>query len=136
MPVYWLVKTEPGDYSFEQLVADRRTVWDGVANNLALKHLRYMKPGDKILIYHTGKERAIVGIAEVLSGPYQDPGSRDPKRVVVQIKPDRKLPYPVPLAEIKNNKTFKDFELVTMSRLSVMPVKEVYWHTILGMGGL
>ncbi len=136
MPAYWLLKTEPGEYSFDQLVVDRRTVWDGVANNLALKYLRNMKVGDKAFIYHTGTERAIVGIAEIISNPYRDPESKDPKRVVVNLKPDRKLPYPVPLSEIKNNKTFKDFDLVKLSRLSVMPVKNVYWHIILGMGGL
>jgi len=136
MPAYWLLKTEPGEYSFDQLVVDRRTVWDGVANNLALKYLRNMKVGDKAFIYHTGTERAIVGIAEIISNPYRDPESKDPKRVVVNLKPDRKLPYPVPLSEIKNNKTFKDFDLVKLSQLSVMPVKNVYWHIILGMGGL
>lgn len=136
MPAYWLLKTEPEEYSFDQLVADRRTIWDGIANNLALQHLRKMKKGDKVLIYHTGTERAVVGIAEVARGPFQDPGSSDPKRVVVELKPIRKLPQPVPLAEIKNNKTFKDFELVKISRLSVMPVKHIYWQTILGMGGL
>jgi predicted RNA-binding protein with PUA-like domain len=136
MPAYWLLKTEPEEYSFDQLVADRRTIWDGVANNLALQHIRKMKKGDRLLIYHTGTERAVVGIAEVTRGSFKDPNSSDPKHVVVEVKPIRKLPYPVPLAEIKNNKTFNDFELVKISRLSVMPVKHIYWQTILGMGGL
>jgi predicted RNA-binding protein with PUA-like domain len=136
MPAYWLLKTEPEQYSFDQLVADRRTGWDGIANNLALQNLRKMRKGDRALIYHTGNERAVIGIAEVISNPYQDPEANDKKRMVVKLKPVRKLPYPVPLIEIKNNKTFKDFELVKNSRLSVMPVKEIYWKTILGMGGL
>ncbi len=136
MSGYWLLKTEPEEYSFDQLVADRRTVWDGVSNNLALKYLRKMKMGDKVLVYHTGNERAVVGIAEVMSNPYPDPDADDDKQVVIKIKPIRKLPYPVPLADIKGNKTFKDFELVRISRLSVVPVKKIYWSTILGMGGL
>jgi len=136
MPAFWLIKTEPEEYSFEQLVADRRTVWDGVENNLALKYMKCMRIGDKVLIYHTGTERAIIGIAEVISNPYPDPEVNDPNRVVIKLKPDRKLPHPVPLSEIKNNKTFKDFELVKISRLSVMPVKDLYWYTILGMGDL
>jgi predicted RNA-binding protein with PUA-like domain len=136
MPAYWLIKTDPDEYSFDQLVADRRTVWDGVLNNLALQYLRKMKKGDKALIYHTGAERAIVGVAEVIGNAYRDPSSNDEKSVVVNIKPVRKLPYAVPLSEIKNNKTFKDFELVKISRLSVMPVKDIYWKTILGMSGL
>lgn len=136
MAGYWLLKTEPDEYSFDQLVADRRTVWDGVANNLALQYLRKMKKGDRVLIYHTGKERAIIGIAEAISGPYADPEANDEKRVVINIKPVQKLPYAVSLAHIKGNKTFNDFELVKFSRLSVMPVKDLYWGTILRMGGL
>jgi len=136
VPSYWLLKTEPDEYSFDQLVADRRTVWDGVANNLALQHLRKMKIGDKVLFYHTGNERAVVGVAEVLTNAYPDPNLKDKKRVVVNIKPDRKLPYAVPLAEIKSNHTFNDFDLVKIPRLSVMPVKAIYWNTILSMGGL
>jgi predicted RNA-binding protein with PUA-like domain len=136
MPLYWLLKTEPDEYSFDQLVADRRTVWDGVSNNLALQHIRKMKIGDKVLIYHTGKERAVVGIAEVITNPYPDLNLNDKKRVVVNIKPDRKLPYPVSLAEIKSNQTFKDFDMVKIPRLSVMPLKDIYWNTILSMGGL
>lgn len=136
MVAYWLLKTEPAEYSFDQLVADRRTTWDGVSNNLALKYMRAMEKGDKALIYHTGRERAIIGIAEILSAPYQDPSVKDARRVVVDIKPVRKLPRPVSLAELRDNKTFRDFELLRNSRLSVMPVKEMYWKTILGMGGL
>lgn len=136
MPSYWLLKTEPDEYSFDQLVADRRTVWDGVANNLALQHLRKMKTGDKVLFYHTGNERAVVGIAEVIKNPYPDPNLKDKKRVVVNIKPDRKLPHAVALADIKSNETFKDFDLIKIPRLSVMPVKAIYWNTILSMGGL
>jgi predicted RNA-binding protein with PUA-like domain len=136
MPSYWLLKTEPDDYSFEQLVSDRRTIWDGVANNLAQQHMRAMQKGDRVLIYHTGKERSVVGIAEVTRKPFPDPTSENPKHVAVEIKSIRKLPYPVKLADIKNNRTFDDFELVTITRLSAMPVKPLYWKTITGMGGL
>jgi predicted RNA-binding protein with PUA-like domain len=136
MPAYWLLKTEPDEYSFEQLVSDRRTIWDGVANNLAQKHMRAMQKGDRVMIYHTGKERSVVGIAEVSRKPFPDPVSENPNHVAVEIKSVRKLPVPVKLSDIRNNRTFDDFELVINSRLSVMSVKPLYWKTITGMGGL
>ncbi len=128
----WLLKTEPDCYSFSDLERDRKTVWDGVANNLALKYLRQIKKGDLAIIYHTGDERAAVGIAEVISDPYVDPKLNDPKLVVVDVRPKRRLPRPVTLAEVKSNPKLKDFLLVTMARLSVMPVTESQWAAMTG----
>src|SRR5580704_17616457 len=118
----WLFKEEPGHYSLEDLVRDKRTVWDGVENNLALKHLRSVKKGDRVLYYHTGTEKAVVGVMEVVKGPYRDPARDDDRLVVVDVKPVRRLNRPVSLAEIKSNPKFADFALVRISRLSVMPV--------------
>jgi len=130
MPNYWLLKTEPSTYSFADLEREKRAVWDGVANALALKHLRSMKRGDLAFIYHTGDERQIVGIAEVTSDPYPDPKEDDPKLAVVDLKPRERLPRPVTLAEIKATPSFQDFELVRMGRLSVMPVSNSRWQEL------
>jgi len=126
----WLLKTEPGDYAWTDLVRDRRTVWDGVANNAALKHMRSVRAGDRALIYHTGDERAAVGIAEVVSDPYPDPTAGDPRLVVFDVKPLEALPRPVTLAEVKADPAFAGFELARQPRLSVMPVAEVHWRRI------
>ena len=131
----WLFKTEPSAYSFQQLVKDKRTVWDGVKNNLALKHLAGIKKGDSILIYHTGDEKAAVGVARALSEPYPDPAKKDPKLKVVEIEPDKALPRPVTLAEMKANAKLRTFDLVRLPRLSVMPVSEEQWRIIEGMSG-
>ncbi|HEY9869189.1 MAG TPA: EVE domain-containing protein [Candidatus Obscuribacterales bacterium] len=125
---YWLLKTDPDTYSFDDLEREKKTVWDGVSNNLALKYLREMKKGDLALIYHTGDEKCVVGIAEIVSDPYPDPKQSDPKLAVVDIKPSRRLPRAVSLAEIKANKAFQDFLLVKMGRLSVMPVSQQQWE--------
>jgi predicted RNA-binding protein with PUA-like domain len=130
MPNYWLLKTEPSVYSFADLERDGRTVWDGVTNPLALKHLRAMKRGDLAFIYHTGDERQIVGIAEVTSDPFPDPKAKDPKLVVVELKPRERLARPVTLAEIKGRKEFADFPLVRMGRLSVVPVSAERWKLL------
>jgi len=122
MPNHWILKTEPSTYSFDQLERENTAVWDGVKNNLALKHIRQMTPGDRVLIYHTGDERAIVGMAEVVSVPYPDPKKKDPKLVVVDLKAAGRLPQPVPLAAIKADKAFADLALVRMGRLSVVPL--------------
>jgi predicted RNA-binding protein with PUA-like domain len=127
---YWLFKEEPDHYSFDQLFRDKRAVWSGVKNNLALKHLRSIKEGDRALYYHTGKEKAVVGIMEVVKGPYPDPTQDDPHLVVVDVKPVRRLDRPVSLAEIKANSKFADFALVRISRLSVMPVTATQWNEI------
>lgn len=127
----WLLKTEPTTYSFDDLVRDGKTVWDGVSNPVALKHLRSMKKGDGILIYHTGNEKAIVGLARVVSAPYPDPRSKDPRLVVVEIAPGRKFERPVTLQEVKADKAFTGFELVRIPRLSVMPVPDSLERRIL-----
>jgi len=130
MPNRWLFKTEPSAYSFQQLVKDKRTVWDGVKNNLALKHLREIKRGDAIIVYHTGDEKAAVGVARALSGSYPDPAKKDPKLKVVEIEPDKALARPVTLAEMKANAKLKNFDLVRLPRLSIMPVSEEQWKII------
>ena len=127
---YWLFKEEPDHYSLEDLIRDKRAVWDGVENNLALKHLRSVKKGDHVLYYHTGKEKAVVGVMEVVKGPYPDPASNEPRLVVVDVKPVRRLNRPVSLSEIKSNPRFADFALVRISRLSVMPVTDQQWAEI------
>jgi len=119
----WLFKTEPGDYSYADLERDGHTVWDGVGNNWALKNLRQVKAGDRALIYHTGKDKAVMGEAKVVSAPYADPELDDPRRVVVDVEPVRAWSRPVTLAEVKADPVFADFALVRFSRLSVMPVE-------------
>jgi len=127
---YWLFKEEPSHYSFDDLVGDNKTVWAGIENNLALIHLRNVTNGDCVFLYHTGDEKAVVGIMEVTKGCYQDPKRNDPRLVVVDVKPVSKLARPVTLAEIKANRKFADFELVKNSRLSVMPVTREQWAEI------
>ena len=126
----WLLKTEPDCYNFSDLERDKKTIWDGVSNNLALKYLRQMKNGDRAFIYHTGDERQVVGIADVVSDPYVDPAQNDPKLAVVDIKARKRLPRPVSLGQIKGNEKLQDFLLVKMSRLSVMPVTDEQWEII------
>jgi len=135
MPQYWLLKTEPSDYSYADLNRDGKTVWDGVSNNLALKHLRNIKAGDWAFLYHTGKERALVGIAEVISDPYPDPKKSNVKLVVVDVKAREELPQSVSLADVKADSEFSDFLLVRLSRLSVMPVTPPQWNRLLAMAG-
>lgn len=129
----WLMKTEPGTYSYDHLERDGKAVWDGVSNPVALKHIRSMKKGDQVLLYHTGDEKSIVGIAEVTSEPYADPKAKDPRLTVVNLKPVRKLANPVSLVAVKGEKIFKDFELVRIPRLSVMPVPTNLWRYIMQM---
>jgi predicted RNA-binding protein with PUA-like domain len=126
----WLFKTEPTAYSFQQLEKDKRTVWDGVKNSLALKHLAGVKRGDWILIYHTGDEKAAVGVARALSGAYPDPAKKEPKLLVVEVEPVKALPRPITLAEMKANPRLAKFDLLRLPRLSVMPVSEEQWKAI------
>jgi predicted RNA-binding protein with PUA-like domain len=126
----WLFKEEPDHYSLEDLFRDKRAVWDGIENNLALKHLRSVTKGDRVLYYHTGTEKAVVGVMEVVKGPYGDPTRDDARFVVVDVKPVFRLDRPVSLAEIKSNPRFADFALVRNSRLSVMPVTDEQWTEI------
>jgi predicted RNA-binding protein with PUA-like domain len=126
----WLFKTEPGAYSFHQLEKDKRTVWDGVKNNLALKHLSQVKKGDLVLIYHTGDEKSAVGIAQALTEAYPDPTKKDPKLLVIDIESISALPRPVTLAEMKANNKLGKFDLLRLPRLSIMPVSEEQWKII------
>ncbi len=128
----WLMKTEPETYSYDDLVREGKTVWDGVTNPLALKHIRSMQKGDRVLVYHTGSEKAVIGIAEVVGNPAAP--KRDLKLAVVEIKAVAKLKSPVTLQAIKANKLFAAFELVRLPRLSVMPVSRALWEKIVKMG--
>ncbi len=129
----WLLKSDPEHYSFADLVRDGQTVWDGVSNNLALKNLRAMRRGDLAIIYHTGDERAAVGIADVASDPYPDPKQKDPRLVVVDLRAKEELPRPVTLEEMKKRTALKDFDLLRLPRLSVMPVSEAQWKVVLAL---
>lgn len=131
---YWLAKQEPSGprgYNFENLKKDKKTVWDGVHNNLALKHMKNMDKGDQVLFYHTGTERQAVGIMEIISKPYPNPKEDNERFIVVDVKYKKPLKRPVTLDEMKNQKKFKDWELIRISRLSVMPVPKDIWETIL-----
>ena len=131
MAARWLLKTEPSSYSWAQLERDRRTVWDGVRNALALKHLAAMEKGDEVFVYHTGDEKAVVGVARVVRGAYQDPKAGDARMVVVDLEPDRALPRPVTLSELRGNAKLAGFDLLRLPRLSVMPVSAAQWTEIL-----
>jgi predicted RNA-binding protein with PUA-like domain len=131
----WLVKSDPETYAFDDLVRERRARWDGVANALALRHLAAMRPGDEVLVYESGKVKAVVGRARVVSAPYPDPAADDPKLVVVDLEAGARLARPVPLADVRADPAFAAFELVRQSRLSVMPVPGEHWKRLLAMGG-
>ena len=135
MPGFWIVKTEPSTYSYDDLARQKTAVWDGVKNNLALKYLRQMKPGDQVLVYHTGDEKAVVGLAEATSEAYPDPKQKDPKLAVVDLRAVERLPQAVPLAEIKRDRTFADLALVRIGRLSVMPASAGQFNQLLKLGG-
>ena len=126
----WLFKEEPTHYSFDDFVREKRTVWSGVKNPLAQKHLRSVKKGDRIFYYHTGNEKSVVGIAKALTDSYPDPKDKSGKLAVVDVAPVTKLRRPVTLAEIKARAFFRDFPLVRISRLSVMPVSDREWSEI------
>lgn len=129
----WLFKEEPTHYNFADLERDRKTRWEGVKNPLAQKHLSQVKKGDRIFYYHTGKEKAVVGIARAISDAYLDPGKEGGRSYVVDIEPVRRLPGPVTLASVKAKPAFKDFALVRLPRLSVMPVTDSQWQAIESM---
>jgi len=130
----WLFKEEPSHYSFADLQRDRKALWTGVSNALARKHLRQVQVGDRVLYYHTGKEKAVVGVMRVTGGPRPDPDEEDPKSVAVEVEPVRALERAVPLAEIKEDPLLADWDLVRISRLSVMPVTEEQWKRIEELG--
>jgi predicted RNA-binding protein with PUA-like domain len=133
MPNHWILKTDTDTYSFDDLAREHRAVWDGVSNALALKHIRSMAKGDQVLIYHSGDEKALIGLARVASAPYPDPKQDDPKLVVVDIEAGTRLARPVTLAEVKADPAFADLALVRMSRLSVIPVSEAHWKRLLAL---
>ena len=126
----WLLKTEPSAYSFDQLERDRRTTWDGVKNAMALKNMREIARGDRLLIYHTGDEKAVIGVAKALSDGYPDPKQKDEKAAVVDLAPVERLKRPVTLHELKARPSLRDFPLVRLPRLSAMPVSAAEWKEI------
>lgn len=126
----WLFKEEPSNYNFDTFVKDKSTVWSGVKNPVAQKHLHAVKKGDRIFYYHTGDEKQIVGIAKALGDAYADPDDPTGKASVVDIGPVKKLGRAVTLKEIKADPFFGDFALVRISRLSVMPVTDTQWNRI------
>jgi predicted RNA-binding protein with PUA-like domain len=130
---HWLFKSDPDTYGWPELAKDKHAVWDGVSNPVALRNLRSCKKGDQVFIYHTGDEKAIIGIAEITKEAYPDPKKKEDKLVVVEIKAIKKIGRPVALSEIKAQKDFADFALVRLPRLSVMPVDEKQWRKILSM---
>jgi len=133
---YWLLKSEPSSYSWDQLVADGRTHWNGVRNAQALNNLRAMKPGDRAFFYHSNEGKEIVGIAEIIKEAYPDPSDKTGKFVCVDIKADKPLKTPVTMAAIKADKKLADMALVKYSRLSVQPVTSEEWKAVCKMGGL
>ena len=129
-PMNFLFKEEPSNYSFDALVKDKQTTWSGVKNPVAQKNLRSVTKGDRIFYYHTGDEKSVVGIAKALGDAYPDPTDNTGKAHVVDVGPVKKLARPVTLKEIKADPFFKDFALVRISRLSVMPVSDAEWARI------
>ena len=127
---YWLFKAEPDHYSFEDLERDGSAVWEGVRNALARQNLRKVKRGERILYYHTGKEKAVVGEMKAVGNAMQDPQNADPKAVVVKVEAVRRWPRPVTLKEIRQDPDLAQWDLVRNSRLSVMPVTEAQWRRV------
>jgi predicted RNA-binding protein with PUA-like domain len=132
----WLFKEEPNHYSYSDLERDGSAIWSGVTNALARQNLRKVKPGDRVLYYHTGQERAIVGEMRVTKGPMPDPDIPDPKSVAVEVEPVRPWPEPVGLDKIKKDSAFAGWDLVRLPRLSVLAVSAEQWKRLERMGGL
>ena len=132
----WLFKEEPNHYSYNDLVRDGSTIWEGVTNNLARQNLRKVRAGDRVLYYHTGQERAIVGEKLVVEAPTTAPGESDPKAVAVTVAAVRRWPQPVTLAQIKADAAFVAWDLLRLSRLSVMAVSPDQWRRLERLGGL
>ena len=131
----FLFKTEPSEYAFADLQREKRAVWEGVSNALALIHLRSVKKGDTVVIYHTGTQKSAVGLATVVKGPYADPKQDNPKLVVVDLKPDHLFTRAVPLATFKIDPVLRSTELVRISRLSVMPLTDAQSARLLQLAG-
>jgi predicted RNA-binding protein with PUA-like domain len=132
---YWLVKSEPSTYSWDQLVKDKKTTWDGVRNFAARLHLKAMKKDDEVLFYHSNEGTEIVGIAKVAKEFYQDPTTDDTNWVAVDLKPSRKLKKPVTLSQVKADKRLTEMALVRLGRLSVQPVTEKEWSIVMELAG-
>jgi predicted RNA-binding protein with PUA-like domain len=132
---HWLLKTEPGEYSWDDLVRDGRATWDGITNPLALKNMRSAQAGDTVLIYHTGSERRALGVARVTRGPYPDPRKKNSRLIVVDIAPVAPLPTPVTLQQIKADPKFAGWDLLRLSRLSFVQVPEPIWRRLMELAG-
>jgi predicted RNA-binding protein with PUA-like domain len=133
MPNKWLFKSDPEHYSYQDLERDKKTVWDGISNNLALKHLRNVRKADEVMIYHSGGERAVVGLAKVQSDPYSDPKKKEARLVVVDLAASGRVSRPITLDQIKKQSNLQDFDLVRLPRLSVMPISEKQWKALLAL---
>lgn len=131
---YWLVKQEPGSYSWEDFVKDKGTRWDGVRNYQARNNLKAMKKGDRALFYHSGKSPEVVGVAEVSKTAYQDPTTSDDRWVAVDLKPVAELKHHVSLASMRENKELADLSLLKQGQLSVMAITAKHFKTIMSMG--
>jgi len=129
------MKTEPDEFSYDDLEMRGREPWNGVRNPTALQNMRLMSVDDLVFVYHTGKERSIVGIARIVTAPYPDPQVGDLKRVVVDVEPVQRLGRPVSLAEVKADRQFAEWDLVRISRLSVLPVRPEWWAAVIQAGG-
>ena len=132
----YLLKTEPSVYSFADLSREKATIWDGVTNPAAVKHLREMKPAERLVIYHTGDERQAVGLATVERSAYPDPKKDNERIIVIDVRAGARLPRPVTLAQIKGDPRFADSPLVTMGRLSVVMLSDVQYGAILELAGM
>ena len=132
---YWLVKSEPFKYSWDQFVKDKKTFWDGVRNYGARNNLKAMQKGDQVFFYHSNEGVEIVGIAQVVKTFYQDPTTEETTWVVVDLKPIKKLKNPVPLSQIKSDPRLSNMDLVRLGRLSVQTVKDEEWEIILELAG-
>jgi len=132
----FLVKTEPSTYSFADLQREKRAVWDGVSNPVALRHLSTIRKGDTVIVYHTGDEKQAVGLATAVSDPYPDPKLKDPKRPVIDLEPSRPLPQPVTLKQVKADAVLKGNDLARLPRLSVIPFTEAQLKRLLQLAGV
>ncbi|MFT4092399.1 MAG: EVE domain-containing protein [Niabella sp.] len=132
---YWLIKSEPFKYSWDQLVKDKKTIWDGVRNYAARLNLRAMRKGDQAFFYHSNEGIEIVGIAKIVKEAFQDPTTNDDRWVAVEVAPVKKLKTPVTLAQIKETPALQDMDLVRLGRLSVQKVKPEEWALVLKMAG-
>jgi predicted RNA-binding protein with PUA-like domain len=132
---HYILKTEPDTYSYDDLARDKQTVWDGISNALALKHLRGIAKGDTLAIYHTGKEKQVVGLARAAGAPFPDPKGKDPKLAVVEITAWKRLPKPVPLSVFREDAVLSKTDLVRLSRLSVVPLTDAQFARLLKLAG-